>query len=168
MPITNYNDILDGEDLYEGQIALAVPPIVYTGFNSETAALIIFGRAVVQGVGDKDLLLPADANSVFRGIAVKTDIFEKRSGFSLDSNGDMGYPIKYPVSYLTRGVIGVKVAQNVTPTSPVFWVHTTNSTSVKGMFRIDADTNRAVQLSTARFLKTGAAGSVVPLAINLP
>lgn len=167
MPINEYSDLTELEGLYEGQIATTEPSVVRSGINSEASAIIVFGRAVVQGTGDTDLLLPEDANSILLGIAVATDIFEKRSGYSLDGNGDMGYPVDYPVSYLIRGVIGVKVNEAVTPAADVFFVHTAFTDNAVGTFRTDAGTAQAVQIATARFLKSGAAGSVVPLSINL-
>jgi hypothetical protein len=167
MPITSYTDLLDGASLYEGQIANLESAIVRTGINADTTNnIIVFGRAVVKGTGDKDLLLPVDANSVFQGIAVATDVFEKRPSYSLNSDNDFGYPLQYVMSYLIRGVIGVKVESNVNPTSPVFWIHTPSS-GRKGQFRADANTAKAVQITNARFLKTGLVGNVVPLSINL-
>lgn len=166
MPITNYSDLLDSTSLYEGQIVYVEETIQRTGINSDSS-IIVFGRAVVQGTGDKDLLLPVDANSVLRGIAVKTDAFEKRDSYSVNADSDMGYPLDYPVTYLVRGVIAVKVQQSVTPASSVYWIHTPQTGQKKGQWRADADTNRAVQLTGARFLKSGSAGSVVPLSINL-
>ncbi|MCC5636315.1 hypothetical protein LC593_10685 [Nostoc sp. CHAB 5844] len=168
MPITNYTDLLDGASLYEGQIANLELAIIRTGVNADaTNGILTFGRALVKGAGDKDLILPMDANSLLIGIAIASDTFEKRSGFSINGDGDLGYPLNWAVSYLVRGVIGVKVVQNVTPASPVFWIHTPQSGQRKGQFRADADTNRAVQITNARFMKSGTAGSVVPLSINL-
>lgn len=166
MPINNYSDMLDGERLFEGQIANLEDAVVRTGLNTDTTQLI-FGRALVKGTGDKDLLLPVDANSLLMGIAVATDVFEKRAGLSLNSDNDMGYPLLWTVSYLVRGVIGVKVVQNVSPNSQVWYVHTPQAGQRKGQFRTDIDTNRALQIPNARFLRSGLAGSVVPLSINL-
>ena len=168
MPITNYSDLLDGDRLYEGQIANLELAIIRTGVNADsTNNILTFGRAIAKGTGDKDLILPVDANSILMGITVATDTFEKRSGFSINSDGDLGYPLNWPVSYLVRGIIGVKIQQNVTPASAVYWIHTPQAGQRKGQFRADADTNRAVQITNARFMKSGTAGSVVPLSINL-
>ncbi len=153
MPITNYSDLLDGDKLYEGQIANLESAIIRTGVNADSTNNI--------------LVFPVDANSVFMGIAVATDTFEKRTDYSLNDDNDMGYPLYQPVSYLVRGVIGVKIQQNVTPASAVYWIHNPQTGQKKGQWRADADTNRAVLVSNARFLRSGAAGSVVPLSINL-
>lgn len=167
MPISNYADLIE-TPLYEGQIATTEAVVVRTGINADaTNQILTFGRAVCKGAGDKDLILPVDANSIFLGIAVATDTIEKRTGFSLNADNDMGWPYQWVMSYLVRGVIGVKVQQNVNPASPVFWIHTPQTGQRKGQFRADADTNRAVQISSARFMATGIAGSVVPLSINL-
>jgi hypothetical protein len=168
MPITNYSDLLDGDKLYEGQIASIETAVIRTGVNADsTNTILVFGRALVKGTGDRDLILPVDANSVLTGIAIATDTFEKRTGYSLNADNDMGYPLYQPVSYLVRGVIGVKVVQNVTPSSAVYWIHNPQTGQRKGQFRADADTNRAVQITNARFLRSGIAGSVVPVSINL-
>lgn len=166
MPITNYSDMLDGERLYQGQIANLEDAVVRTGINADSTQLI-FGRALCKGTGDKDLILPVDATSVLMGIAVATEVFEKRLGLSINSDNDMGYPLLWSVSYLIRGVIGVKLAQNVTPASPVWFIHAPQTGQRKGQFRADVDTNRAIQIPNARFLRSGIAGSVVPLSINL-
>lgn len=166
MPITDYSDITKNEPLYPGQIAYMEDVIVRTGI-SEESGIILFGSAVCQGTATNGLILPADANSVFRGVAVKTDVFEKRSGYSLDSNEDMGYPTKYELGYLLRGVIGVKVATAVAITDPVYWVHTTNGASVKGLWRNNADTANAVQVTAARWVTPASAGNVARLALNL-
>jgi hypothetical protein len=167
MPITNYTDTIDGQPLYEGQVAFTEQPVIRTGINADSA-IVPFGRAVARtNTGDKDLLLPVDANSILAGIAFAADDFEKRAGYSLNADNDMGYPLKYEISYLVRGVIGVKVTTAVTPLSPVFWIHTPDAGERKGQFRADANTNKAVQVTAARFLRSGAAGSVIPLSLNL-
>ncbi|PHJ59589.1 hypothetical protein VF14_08945 [Nostoc linckia z18] len=166
MPINNCTDLLDGASLYEGQVANLESSVIRTAANADTD-ILVFGRALVKGSGDKDLILPVDANSLFMGIAYATDTIEKRSGFSINADGDFGYPLDWTISYLVRGVIGVKVVQNVNPASNVFWIHTPQTGQRKGQFRADADTNRAVQITNARFMKSGTAGSVVPLSINL-
>lgn len=167
MPITGNADLLDGDILYEGEIAYIQDATIRSGTNAEASTIIPFGRAVVKGTADDDLLLPVDANSVLMGIAVRTTSIEGRDGYSIDTNGDMGYPVDYRMGYLTSGVIAVKLGGAVTPASDVYWVHTTNGASVKGTFRADADTANAVQVTAARFLDSGAAGDVVRLALNL-
>ena len=167
MPQTNYADMSDGALYYEGQLIYAEPGYIFTGFNADTVVLT-FGRAVVKGTGDKDLLLPVDANSLLMGIAYHTDIFEKREGFSLDADGDMGYPLDYTVSYVKRGTVAVKIDGNVTAGQSAFWRHTAAGAERKGVFRADADTADAVQIPQSKFLESGVAGDIVPLSINLP
>lgn len=166
MPVSNYSDVLDFSPLYEGQVANLETSIIRTGVNADSTNILVFGRALCKGTGDKDLILPVDATSVLVGIAMATDTFEKRFN-SLSADGDMGYPLQNVVSYLIRGVIGVKLVQAVTPASQVWFVHTPNTGQRKGQFRADIDTNRAIQIPNARYLKSGVAGSVVPLSINL-
>lgn len=167
MPILDNSD-LTSLRLFEGQVATTEPSVIRTGINADSVPLI-FGRALVKGPGDEDLILPAGAGGLLMGISCVIDvpIFEKREQYSLNVDGDMGYPVDYAVSYLIRGVIGVKVGQNVTPASNVFYVHTAFTGAAVGTFRTDANTDKALQIANARFLASGAAGSVVPLSINL-
>jgi hypothetical protein len=178
MPITSYQNVLDGPLLYEGQIKYTEDTIVRTGYNSETDAIIPFGRAVAKGAATTgstsaklDLINQADANSVIVGISVLTHTLMKITGTPGTDEGVsvvggvMGWPVAYPVSYLVRGVIGVRVAEAVTPTSDVFAVHTASSGIVVGSFRTD-NTN-AVQIAGAKFLGYGAQDDIVPLSINL-
>lgn len=165
MPILDNAD-LSSAKLFEGQVATTEPSVIRTGINADTA-ILVFGRALVKGTGDDDLILPAGAGGILLGIAMATDTIEKRTGHSVNSDGDMGYPVDYAVSYLIRGVIGVKVGQAVTPASNVFYVHTAFTGAAVGTFRADANTDKAAQITNARFLASGGIGSVVPLSINL-
>lgn len=157
---------------YEGQIAQGYTYEVMTGINAETSTIIPFGRAVVQSapsgyVTNRGLLLPVDANSVFLGIAVKTDTLEKRTGYTLDADDNMGWPFDSPMGYLVKGVIGVRVRQAVTVDDPVFWIHTPAIGEFKGEFRIDANTAAAVEVPRARWLTDAAEDGIAALALNL-
>lgn len=171
MPIFNYGDLTDRK-LFEGQYAdLMDDPEARTGINADTQ-IIIFGRGVVQGSGDKDVLLPSSASDTFLGIALYTETFEKRADGtnqylnSIDpTTGKMGYPLKHEVAYVVDGAVGVLIDGPVTPKSPVYCRF---AGGAKGVFRADADTSNAFLVNRARFLKSGVAGDVVPLSIELP
>ena len=173
MPIEQYGDVIDDtNNVFEGQLVYPERAEVRTGINSD-AVILPFGRAVALGAdGDGDGtrlpgLLPVDANSVLIGVLVQSNMFEKLPNFSIDADGNMGYPLSYEFSYCVDGVIGVYTTVAVTPDDPVFWIHTPTATERKGQFRNDANTNRAVQVANARFLKSAAADTVVPLSIKI-
>lgn len=171
MPIIQSDWDLDST-LMEGQILSGLnDSVIYTGINADSV-VVPFGRlaclAASGGDGDRlPVILPADANSKPLGILVRATNFETRPGYSLDAAGDLGYPLNYEVSYMVRGVIGVYVDEAVEVTDNVFWIHTAYTGAKKGQFRTDANTDKAVQLTGAKWRRAGAAGSVVPLAINL-
>jgi hypothetical protein len=162
MPITDLKDLLDGDRLYEGQLLYPKDADIWAADNEDTQ-ILVFGRLLVWGAAEEGVLLPVDANSIPAGIAMATDTIEKRSGYSLNADNDMGYPLKHRVSLVRRGVIGVKVVQAVTKNSSPFWIHNPQTGQRKGHFRADLDTNRAVLLPNARFIRAGAINTVVPL-----
>lgn len=166
-----YNDLTDGELRYEGQIAQTQDTVTRTGLNT-SGAILPFGRAVVQDAAnnDRELLgveLPVDANSVILGIAVKTDALEKRTGYTLTADGEMGWPAAHEMTYLVKGVIGVRVRQAVTTDDPVYFIHTADTGENVGEFRIDANTDAAVQITNARWLRDTPNDGIAPLAIDL-
>lgn len=164
MPITNYGKISD-TPFYEGKVATLEPSVIRSGTNEETVPLV-YGRAVCKGTADDGLIYPADADSQFYGIAKSTEL-DRRADFTLNADGDMGYPPKHVVSYLIRGVIAVKVTVAVTAGDPVFWIHDPGVGEKIGQFRNDANTAAAVQIPGAKFLESGDAGAVVKVSINL-
>lgn len=166
MPQTSYADLIDGDLLYEGCLATTEAADIRSGFQTDSV-IMPFGRGLVKGAGDRDLLLPVDANSVFMGIAYAIQI-EKRTGYSLDADGLMGYPLRYTVSYVRKGIVGVRVTENVTPTSPVYLIHTPSGGARKGNFRATATGAILIPATQAQFTRSGLAGTVVPLAIDLP
>lgn len=167
MPVTSYADMSAGDIYYEGQLVFAEPGFTFTGINADTVVLT-FGRALVKGVGDRDLLLPVNGSSILMGIAYHTDIFEKRPGYSLDADNLMGYPIDHTVSYVKRGTVAVRIDGPVTAGQPGWWRHVAAGAERRGVWRADADTSDAVQVPQSRFMRSGVAGQVVPLSINLP
>lgn len=167
MPQSTYSNLADGVVYYEGQLVNAAEAEIYTGHNTDTV-ILPFGSALVKGTGDKDLLLPVNGSSVLMGIAYATDTFEKRENYSLNADSKMGYPLNSLVSYVRKGVVAVLIDGTVTAGQTGWWRHTAAGAERKGVWRADADTSDAVQVLQSRFLKSGVAGQVVPLSINLP
>lgn len=180
MPILNYDNITDGDLIYEGQIVYTEDTIIRTGYNAEASAIIPFGRAVAKGAATTgassdriDLVNLVDGNSIIVGIAVSTDTIQKVTGTpGTDEavsvvSGVMGWPVDYPVSYLVRGVIGVRVSDTdtVKPGDAVYAVHTASSGVLVGTFR--SDSTNAIQITNARWLGYGGQNDIVPLSINL-
>lgn len=163
MPLTDSKDLLDGDRLFEGQLLYPKDSDIWAADN-EDSVILVFGRLLAWGATEQGVLLPVDANSAPAGIAMATDTIEKRLGYSLNTDGDMGYPLKHRVSLVRKGVIGVRVVQAVTRSSPPFWIHNPQTGQRKGQFRADADTNRAVSMANvARFIRAAAPNTVVPL-----
>lgn len=171
MPITQYGDLDTFDTLFEGQVALTEHWIPRSGRNTDSI-VIAQGRGVCKGATDDALILPVDANSIFMGIAIEFQGRELRAGVNVTTDGlnRFGYAINEQMGYVIRGVIGVLVDQNVTKGSPAFCRFTAaTGNSQKGVFRADngGGTVVAIAVPNSRFMKTAAAGSVVPLSINL-
>lgn len=183
MPFTANTDLLDGQPLFLGDEAF-VNSIkeTRTYYNAETATVLPFGFGVTLGTvadGDHTFLpaeMPDSGSDTFIGIVRYSNTWEKRSGtpgtdpmVSLNSDGQFGVPVDEAFGVVRKGVVGVLVANTVTPASSVYLVHTANSASKPGMFRSDADTSNAMDVSAyCKFLESGTAGDIVRLAVDLP
>ena len=170
MPITSHTNLIDGQLYYPGQIVKATPEAsILTGINAEASTVIPFGFGVVKGTSDDDLILPVDANSVFRGVAVIQNI-EKRASYSLDASSRFGCPVDHELAFAIQGVIAVYVDQTVTQGGAVYLRHTANS-SVVGTFRADADTANALLISGAKWGASVTVSSglgIAPVILNTP
>jgi len=183
MAITTYDDISNA-GLIEGQIYSAEGATkIRTGFNTEASTIIPAGFAVCRAAASVaedstkniPLILPADANSIFAGIALLPVGIEKRSGYSLDTNNRFGYPVGYEVAYLVQGTIAVPVDDTVAYGDPVFWRHATTGDELAGMFRMDNDGGSdAVQIGgvdTCKFVSdaigTAANPAIALVSINI-
>lgn len=163
MAITTYTDISEA-GLIAGQIySEELTSARRTGYNAGTVVLTA-GYGCVKGTNKDELILPSGAGT-FMGILTLPLSLEKRTGYSLDANGNFGYPVDYEVTYVTQGVIAVWVDDTVAQGDPVFLNHTA-STSVIGAFRNDANTSNAQQITEAKFL-SDAVGTPAALAIAL-
>jgi hypothetical protein len=173
MPITNTLDLLDGQLYYAGQdvvLSSLLNSFVSTRINKQ-GAVIPFGYGVARGTKDGEVILPVDANSVFMGVAKYLNI-EKRTGYSLDSNGNFGAPINHEMAVVEEGVIAVFVDGNVTEGGAVWWNHTA-STSVVGVFRGAQNSSNNTQITGVTWMATvtGAthtAMKLAPLRLNRP
>lgn len=119
---------------------------------------IKFGRMVAKVSGDDDgCEQPDSAGADLLGIAIR----------KLSTESDK-YDVDSAVAVLRKGRIFVEVEEAVTPDSDVFVRHTAGGGgSELGIFRTDADTASAVQVTNARFKSSAAANGVAILEINL-
>lgn len=140
---------------------------VITGRNNSGAELP-YGRAVVHdtgaGTSDTAVKLPSLAGDVIRGVALYEHAHEIQT---------TGIPDDGMVSIASRGQVWMETEQAVTPSSPVFVRYNaagaTGTNPAVGKVRLDADTAKAVDMSSrARFLTSAAAGGLVLVEWNLP
>jgi len=174
MPISSYADLLPGGVGYPGQLADTSPHTAFTGYNAESAAIIPFGRGVTYGnvatgtgFDRVPLVNLSGSGNTFVGIAIKTDLEKVTGTAGTDadvsvSGGVVGYPVDYPVSYLTEGVVYVEVNGTVTPSGAVYCVY--SGSGAVGKFR--ADNTNAIAVSGARFLGYAASGETVALSLS--
>lgn len=163
MPQTDYS--LYQDKGFEGEIITTEPSVVRSGYNAGNVK-IPFGRILVKGSeSDTACVLPSATGQLVMGVSTKTDLYEK------GSNGVAGYDVDKPLNRLIDGVVLMRVEQNVTPASAVFFRHTPNTSpgvnEAVGRLRTNADTDKADALPNVRFLETGVAGSLVKVAFDL-
>jgi len=161
-----YLDLIDGNQYYQGQVVTAEEATILSGTNAQ-AAILTFGLGLVRGASDDLLVLPDGTGGVFMGVALASDSIEKRSGYSLDANGDMGWPSDYTVSYVRRGLVAVPVDSDCVQGGPVYLIHTASSGQVPGHFRKDANTDQADLVPNAVFWKTLTAAGLGLVRFNL-
>jgi len=162
-----YNDLISADPLYEGKVATYEPAIVLTATNKANA-VIAFGKGVVRGSADGQVIIPTATGQTFMGIAVETNTIEKRAGYSIDANGKMGWPVNYDMSFIRRGIIAVPVDSDCVQGGAVYVIHTAGTGQVPGHFRKDANTDKADLVPNAVFWKTLTAAGVGLIRINLP
>ena len=161
-----YNDLLDGAPLYQGKVATYEPSIALTGLN-KSSAIIAFGKGVVRGAADSQVILPTETGQYFMGVAVETNTIEKRAGLSVDGDGKFGWPPNYEIAFLRRGIICVPVDSDCVQGGAVYCIHTASSGQVVGHFRKDANTDKADLVPNAVFWKTLAAPGLGLIRLNL-
>jgi len=160
-------NLLTGDKYFEGMPVYTEDVTIRKAISS-FAGVIAAGKGVVRGASDGLLTLPAATGFYFLGVAMLSDTYEKRAGFSLDAEGKFGWPEKYTVSYIRRGVVAVPIDSDVVQGGPVYLIHTASSGQVPGHFRKDANTDKADLVPNAVFWKTLTEAGVGLIALNLP
>lgn len=129
---------------------------------------IRFGQACVAGTDlDTQVKTPSTTGQKFRGISVALwQIEQKLTGYPTTSSGV--YQVGEVVGVLGRGVIWVKVSQDVQIDDPVYFVHTDANPLIVGTFRKDANVNKADLVPTGIFKKAALSGGLAVVEINLP
>ncbi len=127
---------------------------------SEETSDVAFGVPAVAGTdGEKQFLLPVDANSVFMGIVAHRHQTEDNAG-TLASNavaeGDVAEVVK-------QGTVWVLCATGCAIGDAVYWEHPPGTA---GQWRNDA--TNAVQVTAARWESAAGVGELAKLTINIP
>jgi len=129
-----------------------------------TASPIPFGRCMAE-IGPGKAVIPTATGFLFGGVSVM------KHKSRLNASGLAQYEDGETVPMMRKGRIWVIPEQIVSAiTDSVFARHTANGVvDVPGRFRIDADSNRADQLSNVRWLTTTTTvGQLATIEINLP
>jgi hypothetical protein len=106
--------------------------------------------------------LPAAASFVFDGVSIMKH--------KAQSNADnlAKYDAREAISVLRKGRIWVYSEQAVNPTLAVYLRHTANGGNTPGNFRVDADTAKADQITTAKWVSVTTGAGLAILEVNLP
>lgn len=128
------------------------------------AAAVPFGRGVIEGAANDEVLIPSATGFVFEGIAVA------KHKAKLNSSGEAEYDQYESISTLRKGRVWVLAEAVISKGDPVYLRHTANAgTTAAGRFGNIADTARADQITNARWLTTTTAIDQLALVeINLP
>lgn len=131
-----------------------------------TGSPILFGRGLAQNLTDPDLIaLPSATGFQLAGVSIQSQIPTP------NDDGVAKYENGVAVSTLKKGRIWVLAENIITSLSnAVYLRHTANGAiNVAGRFRTDGDTNRADQITNARWKTlTTAINQLAVLEINLP
>jgi len=150
---TSYNDQM--AIALEGQLADLQPKAI-GGYAAEVE--VPFGVGVIQGTGDKQCKLPGATGFKLLGVTTHSHARE----IDAVTKDDM-------VNVLRQGAVYVRVEEAVTPASKVFVRHTANGAGkVPGQFRASIDTDKADEITNARWRTSAAAGGLAILELNLP
>jgi len=154
-----YDNNLDAS--VEGGLADAGHHDIVSRFS---AAAVLFGQGLAA-VDENESAQPSATGFVFEGVALKVNL-------PLDNTSGLAqYDANTAISVLRKGRVWVKSESIITNilTDGVFLRHTVNGGNIPGQFRIDADTARADQITTARWLtKTTAINELALLEFNIP
>ncbi len=154
----NYDDLLPS---VEGGLGDAGHHDIVSRFSS---SIVLFGQGLAV-VGPDESAQPSATGFVFEGVALKVNLPLN------NATGLAQYDANKAISVLRKGRVWVKSESIITNiiTNGVFLRHTVNGALIPGQFRIDADTARADQITTARWLTTTAAiNQLALLEFNIP
>lgn len=160
-------NLLTGPKYFEGMPAYT-EEVTIRHAHSTFDGVIAAGKGVIRGAADETLTLPSATGGYFLGVAMLSDTYEKREGYSIDADGKFGWPENYTVSYVRRGVIAVPIDSDCVQGGAVYLIHTASTGQVPGHFRKDADTDAADLVPNAVFWKTLTEAGVGLIALNLP
>jgi len=146
---------------FAGQVADAPGPVDILSRANEESTAVPFGLMTVPGTdGSTQFLLPSESGLIPLGVLAHQHPHETISADGLDE-GETGNVLK-------RGRIWVVTEEAVAVDSDVYFRHTVDTTEQLGAFRTDADTDKADQLTNARWVKATSAAGIAQLDINLP
>lgn len=160
-PVQSSNDYqARHEEGYEGQ-RIDFQLVNITSKTIE-GANVAFGRAVVRGTGDEQVVLPSAAGEDFMGIT------EYTSAGLVQVDGSHEYEVNREANILDLGPIYVYTETAVVPGDSVFFRHTAGIAplDIVGRFRNDADTANADQIPGATFESTTAAGGIAKIKLT--
>jgi hypothetical protein len=149
---------------FAGQIADEGPRYIASAVN-KAASPLPFGIALKKGTNDDEAILLAATTDPLAGIAVHRHDVNTIGSSAWAS--DAGIPIGDRFDLLRHGVVFVKVEEAVVQGDKAFVRFLTGAGGTQpGAWRKSADTATARAVAGAYFLKSGAAGSIVPLYFN--
>lgn len=152
----DYNDLAAS---VQGGLADAGQNDIVSGVSAE---IIKFGWGV-QVETDGLIAVPSAAGDQFHGIAIMKHKSQPNVG------SEAQYEIGEAVPVLRKGRIWVYSEQAVNPTLAVFLRHTTTTTEIPGDFRVDIDTDKAIDISAyAKWISVTAAAGLAILEVNFP
>jgi hypothetical protein len=163
MPITDYTLPID-KLLPWGEIATLDDAQIWA-FKQASPVIYPFGFGVVKGAADGTVKLPSAKTEMFYGIVRSVDIYERRAGYSISTQGYDGFPAKEVLSILRGGSpgtpIAVPISQAVNEGDPVFMqviTSPTNTAAIPGTFRKDSDgvspSDNAIAVTYARWMRS--------------
>jgi len=143
---TSYN--LRHAKAFEGMIAEEVIPTLISR-EVEEAAGIAFGKPVVKGTGDNQIIVPnAIGENNYVGIAVRDPAARLLSADGVDK-----YAQRDTALVMTKGIIWVRATGNVTAGSNVYVTEATAGLD-------DASGSNIFQIPNAKWLDTVTAGNL--------
>ena len=150
-------------DMVPGRLGLAAEPFNPSTLETKVqpAGKSYFGRMVVGdfGGGEERIKHPTAAAQKPLGVVSAT-----HSMPSNEDSDDPNYPAQEAVKVMNKGRIWVAIEEDIAITDDVYFRHTSGGAGTKlGIFRSDADTARADQITNARWVKGGTAAEGIAL-----